>query len=95
MMNENKQDIIDRIYMRKLMMRKCIELVKEARKEALEKEKEEKNKNSQNRPFPKWMFWLIALALAFNVMALLPQTFSIPAIDFLITSAKLSTERYN
>src|SRR5690625_7361539 len=26
----------------------------------------------------------------FNVFALIPQTFSIPAIDFLITSAKLS-----
>src|SRR5699024_1468700 len=44
------------------------------------------------RPFPRWAFWLIAIAMAFNVFALLPQTFSIPAIDFLITSAKLSTQ---
>src|SRR5699024_439541 len=35
---------------------------------------------------------LIASAMMFNIIALLPQTFSIPAIDFLITSAKLSTQ---
>src|SRR5699024_1337163 len=34
----------------------------------------------------------IALALVFNVVALLPQTFSIPAVEFIKTSAKLSAQ---
>src|SRR5690625_7750205 len=57
-----------------------------------EKERKAKKQRTTKRPFPKWAFWLIASAMMFNIIALLPQTFSIPAIDFLITSAKLSTQ---
>jgi S1-C subfamily serine protease len=38
------------------------------------------------------VFWLIAGVMVLNVASLIPRTFSIPAIDFLITSAKLSTQ---
>lgn len=89
---QHKQDIIDTDLYEEIDDEEMYRLVKEAQKEALEKEQEEKNNKQSKRPFPKWMFWLIAFALAFHVMALLPQTFSIPAIDFLITSAKLSTD---
>src|SRR5690625_3921627 len=68
------------------------ELVQIAKKEALERARQRKENPNTKRPFPKWAFWLIAIAMAFNVFALLPQTFSIPAIDFLITSAKLSSQ---
>ncbi|MFB1051148.1 S1C family serine protease [Paraliobacillus sp. JSM ZJ581] len=71
------------------------ELDEEELLEILEKEqtvssslKEDTPKNHQR--FPKWIFWLIVITLSLNVIAILPRTFSIPAIDFLITSAELS-----
>ncbi|KGX90719.1 S7 family peptidase [Pontibacillus halophilus JSM 076056 = DSM 19796] len=56
-------------------------------REATEKQP---NKESK-RPFPKWIFYFIAAAMALNVIAVLPKTFSIPAIEFLGTSAQLLT----
>jgi len=96
MNKENKDDfdIIDDDLYEDFTDEEMYELVQEARQEALMREKERKAKKQQTtkRPFPKWAFWLIASAMMFNIIALLPQTFSIPAIDFLITSAKLSTQ---
>src|SRR5699024_6163653 len=63
-------------------------LVEAERQKALKRAHHPKPK----RPFPKWAFWLIAMTLVLNLLALLPQTFSIPAIDFLMTSAKLSIQ---
>jgi len=40
----------------------------------------------------RWVFGIIIFALLLNVVAILPRTFSIPAIDFLITSARLSVD---
>ncbi|MFC0016000.1 MULTISPECIES: S1C family serine protease [Allobacillus] len=40
-------------------------------------------------PFPKWVFWLIAVFMVINLAAALPRIFSIPAIDFLQTSVTL------
>lgn len=91
--NRNDYDIIDDDLYEDFTDEEMYELVQEARHEALEREKKRKiQQTAPKRPFPKWAFWLIALAMVFNIVALLPQTFSIPAIDFLITSAKLSTD---
>lgn len=70
------------------------ELVMQAQREAIERaELARKNpKTKPKRPFPKWPFWLIAIAMAFNIVAALPQTLSIPAINFLVKSATLSAE---
>ena len=69
------------------------ELVWEAQREALlEKNQEELNKKPKHR-FPKWVFWLIAIVMCFNTFSILPEIYSIPAIDFLKTSAKLSTDK--
>lgn len=89
---DNKpDDIIDEDLYEEFDDEELYELVQEERRKALERAKF--NEDSEpKRPFPKWAFWLIACALLFNVFALIPQTFSIPAIDFLITSAKLSTD---
>ncbi|WP_067724943.1 S1C family serine protease [Oceanobacillus damuensis] len=89
---ENKpKDIIDEDLYEEFDDEELYELVQEERRKALERaESDEASK--PKRPFPKWAFWLIAFALAFNVFAIIPQTFSIPAIDFLITSAKLSAD---
>src|SRR5690625_3234329 len=88
---EYAQDIIDEDLYEELDEEELLELVEAARQEALLKAKRREEEKPKS-PFPKWVFWLIAIALLFNVIALLPQTFSIPAIDFLITSAKLSTK---
>lgn len=70
------------------------ELVAKARENAISRANEEKESGHfPKRRFPKWAFWLISLALAFNVVALLPQTLSIPAIEFLMTSTELSKQK--
>src|SRR5690625_1041958 len=89
---QNKSDIIDEDLYEEFDDEEMYELVQEARREALKRAREEKLNPKPKRPFPKWAFWLIAFAMAFNLIALIPQTFSIPAIDFLITSAKLSVQ---
>lgn len=86
-------DIIDEDLYEEFDDEELYALVEEERKKALEKERKRREKKEEpKRVFPKWAFWLIAFALAFNVFALVPQTFSIPAIDFLITSTKLSAQ---
>src|SRR5699024_11497493 len=57
----------------------------------LEKAKKRDDKKPKTR-FPKWLFWLVAFAMLFNVLALFPQTLSITVIEFLKTSAKLSAD---
>lgn len=91
---ENKNpDIIDEDLYEEIDEEELFELVEEERKKALERARERREQDKAPKsPFPRWAFWLIAFALVFNVVALLPQTFSIPAIDFLMTSAKLSAQ---
>lgn len=96
-MDNNKEDnrtldITDEDLYEEIDEEELYELVEEERKKALAKAKERREQKKPKSIFPKWAFWLIAFALAFNVVALLPQTFSIPAIDFLITSTKLSAQ---
>lgn len=88
---EYVQDIIDEDLYEEIDEDELVELVEQAREEALQKAKL-REENKRKTPFPKWIFWVIAFAMFFNVFALLPQTFSIPAIDFLMTSAKLSAQ---
>lgn len=86
--DQHKPDIIDEDLYE--------ELDEEEIREILDKQKEEKKQSDEEekpkRPFPKWAFWLIAIIMVLNVGAAIPQTFSIPAIDFLIASANLSTD---
>ncbi|MBC5636571.1 trypsin-like peptidase domain-containing protein [Ornithinibacillus sp. BX22] len=88
--NDQKPDIIDEDLYEEFDEEELLEIVEEARKEALIKSTMEDKK--PKLPFPKWTFWLIAIAMLINVVAFFPKTFSIPAIDFLITSAKLSAD---
>jgi len=91
-MKKYTDDIIDEDLYEEFDEEELYELVEEARQDALQKERDRKQEKKPKSPFPKWVFWLIAVALIFNVIALLPQTFSIPAVDFLMTSAKLSKQ---
>lgn len=65
------------------------QLIEQERQRALARTREKRHVKP-GRIFPKWTFWVIAAVMLFHVFALVPQTFSVPAIDFLITSARLS-----
>ena len=70
------------------------ELVLEAQREALLKaalDKSNPNPTSK-RPFPRWIFWAMAIVMLFSTFSLTFETYSIPAIEFLKTSAKLSAD---
>src|SRR5690625_5105184 len=84
-------NIIDTDLYEEIDEEELLELVEEEREKALQRAKERREAPAKSM-FPKWVFWVIALAMLFNVIALLPQTFSIPAIDFLQTSMKLSQQ---
>ncbi|GGF16573.1 hypothetical protein GCM10010954_13980 [Halobacillus andaensis] len=85
--DEEKKDIIDEDLYEEIDDEEMYELVQEEKRKALEKARKEK-KSTVKRPFPKWIFYVIASMM---VAAILPNTFSLPALDFLVTSAKLST----
>ncbi|WP_313893994.1 serine protease [Psychrobacillus sp.] len=68
------------------------ELVLEAQREALSKEGLEKTKHKPKHPSPKWLFWIMATVLFFNTFAVIFQIYSIPAIEFLKTSTRLSAQ---
>lgn len=85
-MERKDWDIIDEDLYEEIDPEEMYELVQIEREKLLEKERNEKK---EKKSFPKWIGWLIAIAMFIQVIAILPQTFSIPAIDFLTTSAKL------
>ena len=78
--------------MKKLDDEELQELVLEAQQEALYKEAQEKTNRKTKRPFPKWLFWLISIVMVFNTFAIIFEVYSIPAIEFLQTSSKLSKQ---
>ncbi|MFC3038808.1 S1C family serine protease [Virgibacillus xinjiangensis] len=88
---ETQQDIIDTDLYEDLGEEEIYEILEEERRKTWGREQEEEKK-TKKPPFPRWIFWLIALVMLFHVAALLPQTFSIPAIEFLTTSARLSSQ---
>ncbi|WP_053217096.1 S1C family serine protease [Virgibacillus senegalensis] len=88
--NDPKQDIIDKDLYEEIPEEELLEILEEEKRKSREQRREEREQIK--RPFPKWAFWLIAAIMTINVIALLPTTISIPAIDFLISSAKLSTD---
>lgn len=85
-------DIIDEDLYEDISDEEMAELVQQGREKVLAKERIERANRKNKRPFPSWAFWLIALAMILNLFALVPQTISVPAIDFLMTSAKLSSQ---
>jgi len=92
--NKNDHDIIDDDLFEDIDDEEMERLVEEAREDALERARQKKLEKERKTKFPKWVFWLIALAMVINVISILPpQTISIPALDFLVTSAKLSTDK--
>ncbi len=90
--DEKKRDIIDEDLYEEIDEEELYDLVQEEKRKALERDREEREQRREKRPFPRWIFWLIAGVMVVNVTAALPNTFSIPAVDFLMTSARLSND---
>lgn len=92
-MTEPKEDrdLIDEDLYEEIESEEMLELL-EIEKANL-KEKNKAKAEVKKPRFPRWIYGLIVFALFLNVIALLPRTFSIPALDFLQTSARLSTDQ--
>lgn len=74
-----------------------LELVLEEQQKALAKEREARlnpqpKKPKKQKPIVRIIVWLMALTLVFNTFAILFNVYSIPAIEFLKVSAKLSSQ---
>src|SRR5699024_12608332 len=95
-MNENKnqeeheKNIIDKDLYENYSEEELLAYFGEARQQSEEKERIKKKKKSI---FSRWIVCVIALAMLFQVIAILPETFSIPAVKFLKTSATLYTQK--
>ena len=85
---DRDQDIKDHPLYEDLTEEEMNELALQAREEAREKAREQPD--LPKRRVPKWFAWLLSIVLIGSTFAGLFQVFSIPAIDFLLTSAKLS-----
>lgn len=72
-----------------------IELVLAEQEKALAQEQEERlkgKKTKKQRPIVKWIVWSMAFVLFLNTFALIFHIYSIPAIEFLKVSTRLSTQ---
>lgn len=73
-----------------------LELVLQEQVMALEEERQRKllgkQKKRKKRPFVRLIVWFMAIVLTFNTFGLIFQIYSIPAIEFLQISARLSSK---
>ena len=73
-----------------------LELVLEEQEKALAEERERRINNykkpKRQKPWVRIIVWLMALMLVFNTFAVIFNVYSIPAIEFLKVSAKLSSQ---
>uniref|UniRef100_UPI00406C56C2 S1C family serine protease n=1 Tax=Sporosarcina sp. FSL K6-1522 TaxID=2921554 RepID=UPI00406C56C2 len=68
------------------------ELVLQAQQEALLRDAQEHTRRKPKQPFPKWVLWIVAIVLFVNTFAIIFEIYSIPAIEFVKTSTRLSAQ---
>ncbi|MCR2820601.1 S1 family peptidase [Lederbergia panacisoli] len=91
--NENKYDHVDSDLTEDIDPEEMYVLVKEAQAEALAKAANDRDNPLPKRDRPKWIFWLIAVIFLFSSFSFFFEIYSIPAIEFLKTSARLSADK--
>ncbi|SDC63340.1 Trypsin-like peptidase domain-containing protein [Pelagirhabdus alkalitolerans] len=90
MSSSKKDDMIDKDLYEDLEPEEIKAILDEERRS---KTKEKETPDQKKDPtFPRWVFGLIVFAVLLNGVAIFPRTFSIPAIDFLVTSHQLSQD---
>ncbi|GEL76935.1 S1C family serine protease [Tenuibacillus multivorans] len=87
MTDDKRPETMDEDLYENLDEEEMYDILQEKKKELKESKKSDRSK--PKRPFPKWVFWLIALFMVINIGAAIPSIFSLPAIDFVKTSAQL------
>src|SRR5690625_6789279 len=89
---KRENELFDDEFYEEIDPEEMLELLEEERNKSRQQPKGKAKANKTR--FPNWVFGLIAFIMFLNVIAFFPRTFSIPAIDFLITSARLSSDHY-
>lgn len=89
-MEERKKHQTDSDLFEHLDEEEMSELVLDAQEEALREASREKEEEKPVRRFPRWLFWIISAVFLFSTFSFVFQTYSIPAIEFLTASARLS-----
>lgn len=87
---ESKPESIDSNLYEDLDDEEMEELVRQAQLDMFLEESNKKPTQATSRHFSKWIIWLIAIVMIINTFSFVLQTYSIPAIEFLKASAKLS-----
>lgn len=89
--HRHDEDVIDKDLYESFTDEEMLELVEQAKIDVREKERQRAAAPPRSK-VPGIVFWLIVLFLVFNLFAIIPQTFSTPAFEFIKTSAQLSTQ---
>ncbi len=92
-MEEKEQKDVDGDLIERIDEEEMQELVRQAQEDALFKASLEKQSEKTSRRFPRWLFWLISSVFLFSTFSFVFQIYSIPAIEFLAASARLSTDK--
>ncbi|MFK4996763.1 hypothetical protein ACI2OX_02125 [Bacillus sp. N9] len=67
-------------------------IVLEAQREALSNAGKEVMNRRKKKPFIKLMLWFMSFVLVINTFVVIFEIYSIPALEFLKTSARLSSQ---
>lgn len=90
---ENPETIDEPDLYEELEPEEILEVLREEREKSRVKRRAEKENPNPPSGFPRWIFWVIAFVMAFQIISIIPKTFSIPALEFLMTSADLMTDK--
>lgn len=85
----NNQDMIDADLYEQLTDEELAIIMEEATRKRMAQQLND-DKEIHVKKHRKWVVWLIFTVICLNIIAFLPQTYSIPAIEFLKKSAQLS-----
>lgn len=90
---KDKQTTVDNDLIEEIDDEEMYELVLEAQRETLLKARQERLNPQPVRRVPRGIVWIVSLTFLFSSFSFIFQTFSIPAIEFLRISAKLSMDQ--
>jgi S1-C subfamily serine protease len=87
-MEDSKHNQVDDDLIEQIDDEEMHELVRKAREETF------RTSSNQNpgRRMPRWLFWLVSTVFLFSTFSFIFQIYSIPAIEFLTASARLSVD---
>lgn len=91
-MDERERNSVDSDLIEQIDEEEMHEIVREAQNAAFLDAEFEKTDEKPAGSFPRWLFWLISGVFLFSTFSFVFQIYSIPAIEFLTASARLSAD---